>query len=199
MLSRRWTSLLALLVIGLSVAVLGCQTWTTSQTLPSGRYLQHPPQYMPPSPPFPLPRELAAQQAAAPLPTPTVRSASPLQPTTSVPLPPVPTASTAPTPVKLAVANVRGETALLFTMDATGKLTFVRKLPHGTAEDLATAQGQRWVAVFADNPASLQFTVPAGGQATWLLRPEPSQGARWDFWSSDSSHLTPERVHGGIQ
>jgi hypothetical protein len=34
-------------------------------TLPSSRYLEHPPQYIPPSPPFPLPRELASQEAAA--------------------------------------------------------------------------------------------------------------------------------------
>ncbi|HEY7310780.1 MAG TPA: hypothetical protein VH643_15560 [Gemmataceae bacterium] len=33
-------------------------------TLPSGQYLQHPPQYIPPSPPFPSSRELAAQEAS---------------------------------------------------------------------------------------------------------------------------------------
>jgi hypothetical protein len=49
--------------IGLALAALsGCQTWTSGMTLPSGRYLQHPPQYIPPSPPFPLPRELAGQE-----------------------------------------------------------------------------------------------------------------------------------------
>jgi hypothetical protein len=45
----------------------GCQTWTSGMTLPSGRYLEHPPQYFPPSPAFPLSRELATmekQQAA---------------------------------------------------------------------------------------------------------------------------------------
>jgi hypothetical protein len=31
-------------------------------TLPSGYYLKHPPQYFPPSPPFPVPRELASQE-----------------------------------------------------------------------------------------------------------------------------------------
>ena len=53
---------------GLGLALLalsGCQTWTSGMTLPSGHYLQHPPQYIPPSPPFPLPRELASQEAAA--------------------------------------------------------------------------------------------------------------------------------------
>jgi hypothetical protein len=53
---------------GLALAALaGCQTQipATGQTLPSGRYLQHPPQYFAPSPPYPLPRELAAQERAA--------------------------------------------------------------------------------------------------------------------------------------
>jgi hypothetical protein len=47
------------------LTVTGCQTWVAGMTLPSGHYLQHPPQYIPPSPPFPLPRELASQEAAA--------------------------------------------------------------------------------------------------------------------------------------
>jgi hypothetical protein len=52
--------------IGLALATLsGCQTWTAGMTLPSPRYLQHPPQYIPPSPPFPLTRELAQQELAA--------------------------------------------------------------------------------------------------------------------------------------
>ena len=41
------------------------QTWTAGMTLPSGRYLEHPPQYFPPSPPFPLTNELAAQERIA--------------------------------------------------------------------------------------------------------------------------------------
>src|SRR6516165_4234477 len=49
-----------------ALAVLtGCQTWTSGMTLPSGRYLQHPPQYFPESPPYPLTRELAGMEAAA--------------------------------------------------------------------------------------------------------------------------------------
>jgi hypothetical protein len=40
-------------------------------TLPSGQYVNHPPQYFPPSPAFPLPREMAAQQAV-PMPPPVV-------------------------------------------------------------------------------------------------------------------------------
>lgn len=39
----------------------GCQTWVGGLTLPSPRYLQHYPQYFPPDPAFPLPRELATQ------------------------------------------------------------------------------------------------------------------------------------------
>ncbi len=54
--------------LGLILATLsGCQTWvpSTGQTLPSPRYLEHPPQYLPPSPPFPLERELASQMRTA--------------------------------------------------------------------------------------------------------------------------------------
>jgi hypothetical protein len=54
--------------IGLALVLLaGCQTWVPAvgMTLPSGRYLQHPPQYIPPSPPFPLSRELASQERIA--------------------------------------------------------------------------------------------------------------------------------------
>jgi hypothetical protein len=63
--STRWPAC-CLAGVGLALAALsGCQTWTSGMTLPSPRYLEHPPQYFPPSPPFPLPRELAAQEAAA--------------------------------------------------------------------------------------------------------------------------------------
>jgi hypothetical protein len=49
------------------------QTWapTTGMVLPSGRYLQHLPQYIPPTPVYPLPRESTpierAKPAAAPV------------------------------------------------------------------------------------------------------------------------------------
>src|SRR4051794_6595758 len=43
----------------------GCQTWVGGMTLPWGHSLHPPPQYIPPSPAFPLQRELAAQEAAA--------------------------------------------------------------------------------------------------------------------------------------
>jgi hypothetical protein len=62
---RRWHYLgLAGLVLALGTTT-GCQTWVAGMTLPSGHYLQHPPQYFPPSPAFPLPRELASMESQA--------------------------------------------------------------------------------------------------------------------------------------
>jgi hypothetical protein len=52
--------------LGLVLAALpGCQTWVpdAALTLPSPHYLEHPPQYIPLSPYFPLPREEATQEA----------------------------------------------------------------------------------------------------------------------------------------
>jgi hypothetical protein len=51
-----------MVVAGLS----GCQTWNPEAglTLPSPHYLRHPPQYFPPSPQYPLPRETAALEEA---------------------------------------------------------------------------------------------------------------------------------------
>lgn len=59
----------------------GCQTWVpgAALTLPSPHYLEHPPQYIPPSPHFPLARELASQEATW---------AQPVGPGAAVPLPP---------------------------------------------------------------------------------------------------------------
>jgi hypothetical protein len=56
------------LLIGLGLAGLsGCQTWVPEAglTLPSPSYLKHQPQYIPPSPQFPLPKELASLEEAA--------------------------------------------------------------------------------------------------------------------------------------
>lgn len=70
--------------LGVTLAGLtGCQTWVGGMTLPSPHYLEHPPQYFPPSPPFPLPRELAAMEAQAAI-------ASPAGPVPGAPAPPVP-------------------------------------------------------------------------------------------------------------
>jgi hypothetical protein len=55
-----------LLLAGAALAfagLTGCQTWFGGLTLPSGRYLEgHYPQYFPPDPLHPLPRELASQE-----------------------------------------------------------------------------------------------------------------------------------------
>src|SRR5947199_10341496 len=56
--------LLGLVSVGIGLAALsGCQTNVAGMTLPSGHYLQHPPQYFAQSPAFPLQRELAAMEA----------------------------------------------------------------------------------------------------------------------------------------
>jgi hypothetical protein len=106
MTSRRWLCRCSA-GFGLAVVVLtGCQTWVpqAGMTLPSGRYLQHPPQYFPVSPPFPLPRELAYQESVAAqaqaqhagkvngLPAPVV------PPPATLPSPAVPPAAPAPAP-----------------------------------------------------------------------------------------------------
>jgi hypothetical protein len=97
--TRRWRGL-GVAGLGLALAALsGCQTWVAGMTLPSGRYLQHPPQYFPPSPAYPLTRELASQDAAwaaaappggvAPLPPPVVAPGAPGVPGGApAPLPP---------------------------------------------------------------------------------------------------------------
>lgn len=70
---RRWQSLgglgLSALLLG---SVVGCQTNVAGMTLPSGHYLQHPPQFIADSPPFPLSRELASMQMQGAPTTPTV-------------------------------------------------------------------------------------------------------------------------------
>jgi hypothetical protein len=55
-------------VVGLGLtAISGCQTHVMEAglTLPTGWYLQHQPQYIPPTPEYPLPRELANLQDAS--------------------------------------------------------------------------------------------------------------------------------------
>jgi hypothetical protein len=97
----RWQCLgcvtLGLVAAGLS----GCQTNVAGMTLPSGHYLEHPPQYFAPSPAFPLQRELAAMEAQesglagaaqAPLPVPVPAPVGP----PAVPPPPAPLPAPAP-------------------------------------------------------------------------------------------------------
>lgn len=62
-----------LAAVGVTFAVLsGCQTQLplTGQTLPSPHYLEHPPQYIPQSPVFPLAHEQATLEAQAGAPVP---------------------------------------------------------------------------------------------------------------------------------
>jgi hypothetical protein len=66
---RGWLGCLAGLGLVLTT-VSGCQTYVAGMTLPSGHYLEHLPQYFPPSPFFPHSRELATQQIIAAQPAP---------------------------------------------------------------------------------------------------------------------------------
>jgi hypothetical protein len=98
-----WQSLLGIAGLGVVLSTLtGCQTWVAGMTLPSGRYLEHPPQYFPPSPPFPLSRELAYQQTIAAQGAPGVAVPAPLPPPVVPPIPapvvPVPAAPPAAPP-----------------------------------------------------------------------------------------------------
>jgi hypothetical protein len=79
-------------------------------------------------------------------------------------------------PIKLAIGNVSKEAALLFQEGDGGKLTFQKKVPPGEAIDVETTPGQRWVAVFADNPAG-QTYVATPDKTTWLLRGAPRKEA----------------------
>jgi hypothetical protein len=58
--SRRWQVLFAGGFGWALTALTGCQTWVPEicQTLPSPHYMDHLPQYTPPSPTYPLPNEL---------------------------------------------------------------------------------------------------------------------------------------------
>ena len=85
---------------GISLALAtsaGCQTNVAGMTLPSGHYLQHPPQYFAPSPAFPLQRELAAMEAAGG-PGVVPAGAAPLPPPAPVVPPPVAAPVPAPAP-----------------------------------------------------------------------------------------------------
>jgi hypothetical protein len=93
MTTRRWQ---CLWVAGLGLACVslaGCQANVAGMTLPSARYMDHPPQYIAQSPPFPLSRELAemeAQETGNPLPAaavPVPPPPPPPQPVQAAPLP----------------------------------------------------------------------------------------------------------------
>jgi hypothetical protein len=88
--TKRGRSCLPIAGLGLGLlALTGCQTWVpgAALTLPSPHYLEHPPQYIPPSPFFPFIREEATQLAiSARVAEPAV--AAPLPPAVPGPLPP---------------------------------------------------------------------------------------------------------------
>ena len=60
---RQW--LVATCLGAVLIGTAGSQTWVGGMTLPSGHYLQHPPQFIPDDPPFPLANELAHQEQDA--------------------------------------------------------------------------------------------------------------------------------------
>ncbi len=60
--NRRWLASVAALLVLTLTSSSGCQTVMGGMTLPSGRYLEHYPQYFQQDPAFPLPRELASQE-----------------------------------------------------------------------------------------------------------------------------------------
>jgi hypothetical protein len=86
---RRWQNGVLAGVALLLGTLTGCQTYIAGMTLPTGHYLEHPPQYFQPAPVFPLPRELAAMEADAARqgPAAAVPAPAPLPP--QVPQPPI--------------------------------------------------------------------------------------------------------------
>jgi hypothetical protein len=124
----------------------------------------------PPAPPFPAalppPLPIAPSQGI------TTRVGSPAIQQVAAPAPAV----VAPAPgivepgsVKMTVANVRKEAAMLFEMAEDGKMTFIQKVSAGEAVDVKAASGKRLVAIFADKQAGESFAVPGSG-GVWLLR-----------------------------
>ena len=86
---RHWVSALG---FGVTLAMTGCQTWVTEAgvTLPSPHYLEHPPQYVPASPPFPLSRELTSMEAGGVVAGAAAGAGQPAVAPAPVPAPPVP-------------------------------------------------------------------------------------------------------------
>jgi hypothetical protein len=98
--TTRNRALACLAGLGLALGSLsGCQTWVAGMTLPSPHYLDHPPQYFPPSPPYPLPRELASQEAMYAAPVPGAAPVAPLP--APLPVPAGPGAPGGPGPAPL--------------------------------------------------------------------------------------------------
>jgi len=88
-------------VLGLSLTALtGCQTWVTEAglTLPSPRYLEHPAQYIPASPPFPLSRELTSMEAGGVIAGAAAGAGQPAVAPVPIPAPPPPAPVAPPAP-----------------------------------------------------------------------------------------------------
>jgi hypothetical protein len=139
-------------IIGAAAAVgemCGGRAAAAGMTPPSGQYLQHPPQYFPPAPAFPLPRELATQEAV-PLPPPAV---APPWPGMMMPAPmPVPVmAVPVPAPARPAAGSV------VRAVSAEGKAclevrgagapcmrckSMVLEAPHGDEVKLTAGKGR---------------------------------------------------------
>src|SRR5438552_3685206 len=102
---RYWRSLGGAILGIAVVGVTGCQTNIAGMTLPSPHYLDHPPQYIPPTPDFPLRREMAEMEKMygkegdkngaaapppppAPVPQPAAQPPAPPPPAAAIPAPP---------------------------------------------------------------------------------------------------------------
>ncbi len=118
----------------------------------------------------PRPVPMAVVPSPAPPPPPPTCPA-PNAPSVYVVTPPPPPPPPFPPspPGKLTVANVRKEAVVLFSVDAQGELSFVRKLPAGEAADVQTVLGTRWLAVFLSEPYRVKYVV-SQYDAVWLLR-----------------------------
>jgi hypothetical protein len=98
-----------------------------------------------------------------------------------------------PARIKLTVANVCKEPALLFEMGEDGKMTFRQKVPAGEALEVTTTEAQRWVAIFPDNPAGESF-VAKEAKTVWLLRPSPRPaGPATSTGAGTGTSYTPAR------
>jgi hypothetical protein len=159
-----------LLALALVAGVWGCQTWVPSSDLPSGKYLDHPPQNLSSLPPLPVPRELAKLEQAA------EKLGPPVEESDEGPVRIVATVrAQEDRPTTLTVVNVLNEDVVVFRISDKGELTFVAKLAHGDVMDLDSEREWRYVAVFlkAGSPYHFKYTVKEAS-ATWLLRIPPA-------------------------
>ncbi len=130
--------------------VCGCRAAAAGMTLPSGKYVNHPPQYVPPSPAFPLPRERATQEAVWMAPPPVPPPAWPgmmMPPPMPVPVLAVP----APAPSRPAAGSVvravctEGKPYLEVRAAGAPRIqckSMVLEAPHGDAVKLTAGNGR---------------------------------------------------------